>query len=336
MDKYLTAAERRRRERLEAVVDRGRGAYIEAAKALAEIRDKRLYRPESFAAYIRRRFGTSREWAYDMLRWYAVAARTGDYNLSRKACRLLAPMSPEKQMKIVAIARKLAPGADLTEDLLRRARTKLREKTGTPRYDCTFYLGRFQDVPPPEPASVSCVLVDPPYHRSWLPQWEELAAWSAACLKPGGRFLAYCGVGYLPEVLVSVAKHLSYTWTICRSQKAMGGFPDQLGNRTLWTPIVAFQRPPVSPLEMIDVLAAGQKSIEFHRWEKPTDELEKLLAAATAPGELCADPTAGSASCGQAAANLGRRFWGAESDPESYRIATKRLGLRKRKRAEAA
>ena len=108
----LTAAERKR---LEAVVDRGREAYIEAAKALTEILDQRLYRPESFAAYIRRRFGTSREWAYDMLRRYAVAARTGDYNLSQKACRLLAPMPPEKQMKIVAIARSLAPGADLRD-----------------------------------------------------------------------------------------------------------------------------------------------------------------------------------------------------------------------------
>jgi len=138
----------------------------------------------------------------------------------------------------------------------------------TPRLDCELHLGRFQDVPPPEPCSVSFVLVDPPNHKSWLDRKEELAAWSATCLRPGGRFLGYCGAGYLPEVLTAVGKHLSYTWTICRSQKAMDGFPDQLGNRSLWTPIVAFQRSPLSALEVIDVWAAGQKSIEISQMGK--------------------------------------------------------------------
>jgi hypothetical protein len=58
----LTPKERALRERLETIVERGIGQFIEVGIALGELRAKRLYRTThgTFEGYVKDRFGLAR------------------------------------------------------------------------------------------------------------------------------------------------------------------------------------------------------------------------------------------------------------------------------------
>lgn len=71
----LTTSEQRNLEQLEAVVHAGQQTFIEVGKALAEIRDKRLYRQthKTFEAYCQERWQWSRRRAYQFIESADVA-----------------------------------------------------------------------------------------------------------------------------------------------------------------------------------------------------------------------------------------------------------------------
>lgn len=60
--------------------------------------------------------------------------------------------------------------------------------------------------------------------------------------------------------------------------------------------------------------------------EKPVEVSKKLIAQSSVPGDLVVDPFMGSASVGEAALTLGRRFWGSDIADLSHVTAAKRLG----------
>jgi hypothetical protein len=65
----LTAPERQRLAELEAVIERGLDTFAEVGRALLEIRDARLYREThaTFEAYLRERWGMSRQRGYQLM-----------------------------------------------------------------------------------------------------------------------------------------------------------------------------------------------------------------------------------------------------------------------------
>ena len=66
-----------------------------------------------------------------------------------------------------------------------------------------------------------------------------------------------------------------------------------------------------------------------HPCPKPVALMEALVRDFTDPGDLIADPFAGSGTTGVAAVHLGRRFVGWERDPKYCEIARQRLGSAK-------
>jgi DNA modification methylase len=62
-----------------------------------------------------------------------------------------------------------------------------------------------------------------------------------------------------------------------------------------------------------------------HPCQKPLSAMRWLVYALTEPGEMVASPFAGSAPCGVAAAQLGRKYHGIEIDDEYRRIAEGRI-----------
>lgn len=63
----------------------------------------------------------------------------------------------------------------------------------------------------------------------------------------------------------------------------------------------------------------------LHKTEKPQALLRRLIEASSSPGDLVLDPCMGSASTGEAALTLGRRFRGVELDPKTYGVAKSRI-----------
>jgi DNA modification methylase len=67
----------------------------------------------------------------------------------------------------------------------------------------------------------------------------------------------------------------------------------------------------------------------IHQTEKPVELLATLITKSTVPGELVADPFAGSASGLRAAKQTGRAYWGVELDKRNYSLALAELAKTK-------
>ena len=60
--------------------------------------------------------------------------------------------------------------------------------------------------------------------------------------------------------------------------------------------------------------------------QKPLSIIKPFILAHTMQNDLVLDPFMGSGSTGKAALDLGRRFYGVDSNPQSLQVATKQLG----------
>jgi hypothetical protein len=124
----LTTSERRDLETLEGVVQRGLVTFIEVGRALAEIRDRRLYRQThgTFEEYCHEKWLLRRTRAYQLI----DAAKVGEAMstmvdtppTNERQARELAPLLREDEQQAVEVWRDLRDefGADLTAKLVKR------------------------------------------------------------------------------------------------------------------------------------------------------------------------------------------------------------------------
>lgn len=88
--------------------------------------------------------------------------------------------------------------------------------------------------------------------------------------------------------------------------------------------------------DVLTVPPVARKDVTYPT-EKPVELLKILVEQSSSPGELVADPFAGSGSTGEAAIRLGRRFVGNDLSPKSVILMGQRLGkvvLEETKKAE--
>ena len=185
--------------------------------------------------------------------------------------------------------------------------------------DLDVRLGDFREALDIEPGSASLILTDPPYPAAYLPLWSELGKHAAIWLEPGGSLVAYSGQSHLPEVLDRLGEHLRYWWTIALLHRNSDMIPGKWVSAG-WKPLVWYVRDSRRGQFMVPDRINGtepRKTIpvgDGDDWAQGVGELEPIISALTAPGDLIVDPFAGSGSVGIAALRFGRRFIGAELD----------------------
>jgi hypothetical protein len=109
----LSPAERERLAELEVVVERGRQVFIEVGLALAEIRDRRLYRERhgTFEVYLGERWGISRSRGYQLMAAAAVSTVVDSAGLPVPAneaqARELVPLLREGEARLLEVVRKV-------------------------------------------------------------------------------------------------------------------------------------------------------------------------------------------------------------------------------------
>jgi len=111
---------------LEGVIERGLDTYVEVGNALAEIRDKRLYRQgySTFESYVQARWGRVRQWAYQQIDAAKVSANvqtSGHLPLSHAV--ELAPLKPEAQRELAPVVAEKTVRE--TREIIREYRTAL-------------------------------------------------------------------------------------------------------------------------------------------------------------------------------------------------------------------
>lgn len=99
----LSKAEQSLLQEAEAIIDRGRGAFVEVGNALLEIRDRRLYRAtehRTFDDYCKKRWGFSRVHAHRLIESAAVTKNLlpiGNTPATESQARPLTKLEPFQQ-----------------------------------------------------------------------------------------------------------------------------------------------------------------------------------------------------------------------------------------------
>lgn len=194
--------------------------------------------------------------------------------------------------------------------------------------DGPLRLGDFREVLGDVPdESVDLIFTDPPYAKEFIPLYEELAAFGARVLKPGGSLLAYCGQYALPTILADMSKHLRYWW-MCACVHDGGNHKSLPGVKTyvLWKPIVWFVKGTNGSQDFVyDAILRPAPAKDSHDWEQALNEPLHYIEKLTHPQGLVLDPFAGGGMTLVAAKTLGRQYLGAEIDERNLAVAAGRL-----------
>ncbi len=175
--------------------------------------------------------------------------------------------------------------------------------------------------------SVDLILTDPPYPKEYLPLWDNLGAFGARVLKPGGYLVAYSGEFYLRDVLNSLSKHLKYFWSFCLTLPGSSRLLPQFMIINGWKPILVFYKPPFkkSLHALYDVIGSPRVEKELHEWQQSEGGVKKLIEYFSKEGDLVLDPFSGSGTFVKVAHEMGRSATGIEIDKDSNLKAKQRI-----------
>jgi ParB-like chromosome segregation protein Spo0J len=172
--------------------------------------------------------------------------------------------------------------------------------------DCRRVLA---DVPD---NSVALVLTDPPYRAESEPLKVWLAEWTARVLIPGGSLICYTGHWSVNRDTAIFDRHLRFWWQLImlhgQSRRLPGKFIIANHKPVLWYVKQSRRGNALVP----DVLRPSQPEKDHHAWAQGEAGVTNLIELLTDPGELIADPFAGTARWGGIATSLGRRWIGAD------------------------
>jgi 16S rRNA G966 N2-methylase RsmD len=176
-----------------------------------------------------------------------------------------------------------------------------------------------------EPNSVDVIITDPPYPAEYLPLYDTLAERAAVWLKPGGSLVALCGHMYLPDIITSFSRHLTYYWSIAY---LVPGASSRVWTREVhqqYKPALWFVKGHYEGRKVTDVVKSRGRDKRFHKWGQDEAGFVQLVEDLTKSGDLIADPFCGAGTTGVAALRLGRRFVGIDVDAAALAITASRL-----------
>ena len=176
--------------------------------------------------------------------------------------------------------------------------------------------------------SVDTIITDPPYPREYLHVYDDLARIAAITLKPGGSCFVMIGQSYMPDILASMAKHLTYHWTL--AYLTPGGQAVQLWQRnvnTFWKPVIWFVKGTYTGKWLGDVAksAVNDNDKRFHEWGQSESGMADLVERCSTQGDIILDPFCGAGTTGVVAITLGRSFIGADNDQSAQDRTEQRI-----------
>jgi 16S rRNA G966 N2-methylase RsmD len=176
---------------------------------------------------------------------------------------------------------------------------------------------RLADLPD---GCIDLIVTDPPYPAEFLPLWADLAEHAHRLLSDQGILVALTGQVFLDRVIGHLSGHLNYAW--CYVQPLPGANSRIMGQHILqtWKPWLAYTKGtwPAGRIDWHpDTLDPSTRNKDQYRWAQGAEPAEYLITELCPPGGTVVDPFAGSGAFGKAALALGRRFIGADLDPES-------------------
>jgi hypothetical protein len=174
--------------------------------------------------------------------------------------------------------------------------------------------------------SIDLIFTDPPYDKSAVKLYSDLAQLGKRVLKPGGILMAYSGQMHLPEIMPLMSEHLEYMWLcgIGHSDGATWFKKWNLDNQ--WKPILMYGKPPIAPYwNKFDDFVSGGREKDNHKWQQALAESAHYIKALCPGGGAVLDPFLGSGTTLVAAKQLGCQYFGIEKDDLTARQAEERI-----------
>lgn len=172
-----------------------------------------------------------------------------------------------------------------------------------------------------ERGSVNAIITDPPYPAEFLPLFRDLAEFANQVLADDGVLAVMSGQTHLPAVFELMAGFRPYRWTIAYLTPGSGYASHARKVQSNWKPVLVFG----GSRRFGDVVTSDAESKHLHEWGQNVAAFGELVDRLSAPGDLVCDPFLGAGSTALAAIAQGRRFVGADLDPEAVASATRRL-----------
>jgi len=159
--------------------------------------------------------------------------------------------------------------------------------------------------------SAALVLTDPPYGDEARPLYEWLGEWAARVLVPGGSLICYTGQSRLDQDIEALGRHLRYWWLLSmlhtKAQRLPGKFVIAEFKPVLW-----YVKDHRRGRTLVNDTLRPLRPDKDHEWGQGEAGVSLLIEQLTEPDELILDPFAGSETWGKIAANMGRRWLGAD------------------------
>lgn len=184
---------------------------------------------------------------------------------------------------------------------------------------------RFQDLEVDD-NSVPLICTDFPYIKEFVPQLGELAAFAERVLVDGGLFVTYTGKYNLDIVMSEFGNHLHYRWMIASAWKGHANLIPHVDAVSKWKPILIYSKGDWQKRnKWPDLLYGEGKDKQWHPWQQPLVEVERLVRYFSDPGDLVLDPCGGSFTTAVACLKQHRRFLGCDVDADAIGKGRQRL-----------
>lgn len=175
-------------------------------------------------------------------------------------------------------------------------------------------------------SSVGMILTDPPYGKSHLSQWADLAIFAVRVLKSGGILMTYSGQSYLPIVMDALGKHLNYIWIIAQLGKGPKTIIHDRHFYSSWKPMLVYAKESYNSITWVDdITGKGGAEKNLHDWQQAEKEAIWAINSFSKNGELIVDPFLGGGTTAVAAYQTGHPFIGCDIDKACIGKSRKRL-----------
>jgi ParB-like chromosome segregation protein Spo0J len=201
---------------------------------------------------------------------------------AQQALQILGDKAPRQDLELRLVQRKVKREQKLEM-------TKGREVQPPGEGDINIFHCPFQnleEIAGIKPNSVNLILTDIPYGQEFLPQVSELGAFASRVLVESGLLVTYTGQYWLHKVLASFEPHLNYRWCNASVWEGtgnvahLGGWKQRNGRVvSKWKPILVFTKGEwTKEGEWFDVSIINSKEQEWHDWQQPLEEVERLIS----------------------------------------------------------
>ncbi len=218
---------------------------------------------------------------------------------------------------------------EATQEAKKRVREAAREEAIATAYaevreDFGVIHGDFRECDLAD-ESVDMVFTDPPYDKTSVPLYGDMAALAARVLRPGGSLITYAGHYALPDIFPLMTPHLTYHWIIgCIHSGASAQVPGK--NVTVgWKPLLWFTKGARMPNGYVKDRIDSEPDKRFHEWGQGVVDAAYYIEHLSIPGGTILDPFCGGGTTCAAAMQAGRRYIAYEIDADTAVMARKRI-----------